>query len=191
MQSNKCQFSLFNMPEVPINSIDSKKAKMLEKESTQQTPASTSSTSSTSSTTEEMERLSTRQPPATPAVNCCFGVYSELTEAKHLFRPKGNETVIEAIHNQIHVLNSANKTYANLIDIIQDSKEINDDILTDYKVWAMQQEYLYLLPFLQLAKKHINMWSWGACCQKAVGVSRDRSKSCKELKNGNKMVQRI
>ena len=82
--------------------------------------------------------------------------------------PKDDVTIEEAINNQIKVLNDANKMYHDYMDIIEGAEDIEDDSFSNYKVWVIQQKCHYLSLSLQLAKEHMNKWTWSLCCQKAV-----------------------
>ena len=88
-----------------------KKARTTENQSPH-VPTSPVHTSSATSTAQESETPGTDESLATiPPVNC-FDLYFESTEAKHahLFMPKDEKMVEEAIDNQINALNSANTT---------------------------------------------------------------------------------
>ena len=48
--------------------------------------------------------------------------------------PKDDETIEEAIDNQLKVLNDANKMYHDSMDIIEGAEDIKDDSFSNYKV---------------------------------------------------------
>jgi hypothetical protein len=92
------------------------------------------------------------------------------TEAKILFAPKGNETVLEGIDAQIKILIDANgmhMSYLNVIDNPHDAA-LDEDSLSCYQVWAIQQRCAMLSLALKVAKEKMNGFSWEKCCELAI-----------------------
>ncbi len=63
-------------------------------------------------------------------------IYWHSLEARRLFAPTGEETVLEAIDNQISTLEKANDTHLSYLDIIDvpTGETLDEDSLTSYQV---------------------------------------------------------
>ena len=88
--------------------------------------------------------------------------YWESPKAQKLFVPKGDETVLEGIEAQIAILKGANETHLSYLDLIDNPLQdiLDEDSLTSYQVWALQQRYLVLCVALKIAKEKMNGVSW-------------------------------
>ena len=88
------------------------------------------------------------------------GIYWHSPEARKLFAPTEQETVLEAIDNQINALKKANDTHLSYLDIIDvpAGETLDEDSLTSYQVWAIQQHCIVLCLALKIAKEKMNGW---------------------------------
>jgi hypothetical protein len=92
------------------------------------------------------------------------------TEARKPFAPKGSETVLEGIDAQIKILKEAKEThmsYQNALDN-QQGQTLDEDSLTSYQVWAIQQRCAMICLALTVAKEKMNGFSWEKCCELAI-----------------------
>ena len=98
------------------------------------------------------------------------GIYWHSPEARKLFAPTGQETVLEAIDNQINALKKANDTHLSYLDIIDvpAGETLDEDSLTSYQVWAIQQRCIVLCLALKIAKEKMNGLTWQKCCEEAI-----------------------
>jgi hypothetical protein len=111
-------------------------------------------------------QVSSLDAPPPPSVH----PYWLSTEAKILFIPKGNETVLEAFDAQIKILAEANamhRSYHNIIDTLHD-EALDEDSLSLYQVWVIQQRCTILSQALKVAKEKMNSFSWEKCCELAI-----------------------
>jgi len=95
-------------------------------------------------------------------------VYWQSPEVKKLFNLKQGETVLEALNNQIKKLQSTNKSSSAYLNVIQNVEEVNEEDITQYQKWRIQQKAQYLALVLNLAKENMNNWTWMKCCETAV-----------------------
>jgi hypothetical protein len=102
-----------------------------------------------------------------------FGNYWLSPEAKKLFAPKENETMLEGIDNQLSILKKVNETHMSYLDIIdvQQDEMLDEDSLTSYQVWALQQHCVVLCLALKIAKEKMNGITWQQCCKEAIEYS--------------------
>jgi hypothetical protein len=96
--------------------------------------------------------------------------YWESPEARKLFVPKGDETVLESIEAQIAILRGANEMHLSYLDVIDNPLQdiLDEDSLTSYQVWALQQLCLVLCVALKIAKEKMNGVTWEKCCAEAI-----------------------
>jgi hypothetical protein len=89
---------------------------------------------------------------------------------KNLFAPKENETVLAGIDNQINTLKKIYETHMGYLDIldVQQDEMLDDDSLTSYQVWALQQHCIVLCMALRTAKEKMNGVTWQQCCKEAI-----------------------
>ena len=87
---------------------------------------------------------------------------------KKLFNLKQGETVLEALNNQTEKLQSTNKLSSTYLIVIQNVEELNEEDITWYQKWRIQQKAQYLALALNLAKENMNNWMWMKCCETAV-----------------------
>ena len=115
-----------------------------------------------------LPQLSSTESPPIPSSNS--GIYWLSPEAKKLFAPKSNESVLEGIDAQIRILKKANETHLSYLDIIDNPQQdtLDEDSLTTYQVWALQQRCLVLCLALKLAKEKMNGIRWEQCCAEAI-----------------------
>jgi hypothetical protein len=97
-------------------------------------------------------------------------IYWASTEAKKLFRPKGNETVLEAVDAQIDVLVGAvyGDNWKRIVDPEADlDKEFNDP----GEVIRLKDKVMVLSVALDLAKSNRPIKTWAQCCDDAVKLT--------------------
>ena len=85
-----------------------------------------------------------------------------------MLNPKQGETVLEALNNQIKKLQSTNKSSSAYLNVIQNVEELDEQDITWYQKWRIQQKAQYLALVLNLAKENMNNWTWMKCCETAV-----------------------
>ena len=125
-------------------------------------------------------------PPAA-ALSSLVTNYWVSTEAIKLFKPKGEEGVLNAIDNQIEVLEQALASDSGYIEIIGNIKELNLNEIPTYQVFLLRQKCMYLTMSLNLAKEQMNNWTWTKCCNKAV--EHLRKSGLKQAKNGRTVME--
>jgi len=84
-----------------------------------------------------------------------------------LFKPVGDETVLEALDNQIQLLSEVNKSHYGYTELI-DNINYNISNASTYQIWKLSRKCTYLSLALTLAKQHMNKWTWQQCCEEAV-----------------------
>jgi hypothetical protein len=91
-------------------------------------------------------------------------------EARKLFAPKGNENVLEGIDAQIKILQEANEMHMSYQNVLenQQGQPLDEDSLTSYQVWAIQQCYAMIFLALRVGKEKMNGFSWEKCCELAT-----------------------
>jgi hypothetical protein len=84
-----------------------------------------------------------------------FGDYWLSLEAKKLFAPKENEMVLEEINNQLSISKKVNETCMSYLDIldVQQDETLDEDSLTSYQVWALQQCCIILCLALKIKRR--------------------------------------
>jgi hypothetical protein len=97
-----------------------------------------------------LPQLSPMESPLFPSSG--RGIYWLSPEAKKLFAPKSNESVLEGIDAQIQILKKANETHFSIIDNPHQDT-LDEDSHTTYQVWALQQRYLVLCLALNCQRK--------------------------------------
>lgn len=97
-------------------------------------------------------------------------MYFDSPEAKKLFNPFENEfSTLTAIDNQIEILKQANHSSSGYIALLIINCDMNlEDNVSHHQKWALQQKCQYIALALQLAKEHMNTWTWEHCCSIAV-----------------------
>ena len=88
-------------------------------------------------------------------------------EAMALFRPVDDESVLDAINNQIKVLEQVNKGDTEYIDVIENLNQMNLSEISTHQVFCLRQKCLYLVLALKLAKQHMRNWRWQKCVEEA------------------------
>jgi hypothetical protein len=91
-----------------------------------------------------------------------------LPEAIILFKPVGDEAVLEALDNQIQLLSEVNKSHYGYTKLIDNIKDYNTSNASTYQIWKLSQKCTYLSLALTSAKEHSNKWTWQQCCEEAV-----------------------
>jgi len=91
-------------------------------------------------------------------------------EAIILFKPFGDETVLEALDNQIQLLSEVNKSHHGYTELIDNINDFSMSNASTYKIWHLCQKCTYLALALTLAKEHMNSWTWQKCCGEAVSL---------------------
>ena len=87
---------------------------------------------------------------------------------KKLFNLEQDETVLEALDNQIKKLQSTNKSSPAYLNVIQNVEELNKEDITQYQKWRIQQKAQYLALAQNLAKEKMNNRMQMKCCETAV-----------------------
>jgi hypothetical protein len=66
--------------------------------------------------------------------------------------------VLEGIDNQLSILKKVNETHMSYLDIldVQQDKILDEDSLSSYQVWALQQRCIILCLALKIAKEKMN-----------------------------------
>ena len=118
--------------------------------------------SQNSSSTPEVSSLE-EDPQCPPVVNHFW--FSK--EAMALFRPVDDESVLDAINNQIKVLEQVNKGDTEYIDVIENLNQMNLSEISTHQVFCLRQKCLYLVLALKLAKQHMRNWRWQKCVEEA------------------------
>ncbi len=97
-------------------------------------------------------------------------VYWESTEARAIFAPKNDETVLEAIQNQIDILRSAIQTYQSISSIVGEDV----DNLTDCQALMIHEQcQIISLALISVALNNLPVWqNWNRCCEVAVRIAR-------------------
>jgi hypothetical protein len=97
-----------------------------------------------------------------PSLADDFGNYWLSPEVKKLFAPKENKMVLEGIDNQSSNLKKVNETHMSYLDIVdvQQDGMLDEDSLTSYQVWALQQRCVVLCLALKRAKEKMNGITW-------------------------------
>ena len=114
------------------------------------------------SSTQEVSSLA-----CTPTV-CPNTSFWQSPEAFILFKPVENETVLEAVNNQIELLGEANKSDFGYTELIENIKDFNLKDLSTYQIFCLRQKCTYLALALTLAKENMNKWTWKKCCEEAI-----------------------
>jgi hypothetical protein len=135
-------------PQILSNSLDAKSIEM----AVSQNPLSTPEVSSLE-----------EDPQCPPVVNHFW--FSK--EAMALFRPVDDESVLDAINNQIKVLEQVNKGDTEYIDVIENLNQMNLSEISTHQVFCLRQKCLYLVLALKLAKQHMRNWRWQKCVEEA------------------------
>jgi uncharacterized membrane protein len=81
-------------------------------------------------------------------------------EAVSLFKPVDDESVLQAIDNQIVLLEEASKSKFGYIGLVENIKEINLKDASRYQVLLICQKHMFLSIALTLAKENMNQWMW-------------------------------
>jgi hypothetical protein len=89
-------------------------------------------------------------------------------EAVSLFKPVDDESVLQAIDNQLVLLEEANKSEFGYIGLVENIKEINLKDASGYQVLVIHQKCMFLSLGLTLAKENMNQWTWKKCCEESV-----------------------
>ncbi len=89
---------------------------------------------------------------------CPFTSFWMSPEAVALFKPVDDESVLQAIGNQILLLEEANKSEFGYIELVKNIKEINLKDASGYQVLAICQKSMFLILALTLTKENMNQW---------------------------------
>jgi hypothetical protein len=93
--------------------------------------------------------------------------YWESTAAEKLFRPKENETVLEAIERRINLLRSVNGHVDGWMNIVIHGDE--DEQFTDGNIFKLRQQAQVLCLAYTYAREKMNEWTWvEGCINKAI-----------------------
>jgi hypothetical protein len=97
-------------------------------------------------------------------------MYWQSPEACKLFLPKGEEMVLKGIDAHIAILKKANETHLSYLDVIDNPLQdvLDEDSLTNYPVWSLQQKCLILCVALKIAKEKLNGLTWERWCAEAI-----------------------
>jgi hypothetical protein len=95
-------------------------------------------------------------------------IYWDSKEAKNLFRPVGEETVLEAIENQIQLLVGAfnGNNWKSIVDPTADLHK--EFYLVPGSVADLKEQAMALSVALDLAKRDKPSKTWAVCCEEAV-----------------------
>ena len=99
---------------------------------------------------------------------CPFTSFWMSPEAIALFKPVDDESVLQAIDNQLELLEEANKSEFGYIGLVENIKEINLKDASGYQVLVIRQKCMFLSVALTLAKENMNQWTWKKCCEESV-----------------------
>jgi hypothetical protein len=71
---------------------------------------------------------------------------------------------------EIAILKGSNETHLSYLDLIDNPLQVilDEDSLTSYQVWVLQQRCLVLCVALKIAKEKTNGVSWEKCCAEAI-----------------------
>ncbi len=99
---------------------------------------------------------------------CPFTSFWMSPEAVALFKP--DESVLQAIDNQILLLEEANKSEFGYVGLVENIKEINLKDASGYQVLAIRQKSMILILALTHVKENMGQWTWKKCCEESVNV---------------------
>jgi len=117
-----------------------------------------------SSSTKELSSL------AQFPIVCSRFCFWDSPEACTLFKPVENETVLDAVNNQIEVLAEANKSDFGYTELIENLHEFNLADANTYQGFCLHQKCMCLSLALVLAKENMNNWTWKKCCEEAIAI---------------------
>ena len=76
--------------------------------------------------------------------------------------------MLDAIDEQVSILKDVNDTEIGYLGVIENIEEINDEDISNYQVWIIQQKLQYLSSSLNFAKEHMNHWTWEKCYETTI-----------------------
>jgi hypothetical protein len=101
---------------------------------------------------------------------CPFTSFQTSPEAVAFFKPVDDESVLQAIDNQILLLEKVNKSEFGYIELVKNIKEINLIDASGYQVLDICQKSMFLILESTLAKENMNQWTWKNYCDESVNV---------------------
>jgi hypothetical protein len=114
-------------------------------------------------------------------------IYWASTEAKNLFRPKGNETVLGAMDAQIDLLVGA--LYGdNWKRIVDPEADLDKEFSDPGEVIRLKDKVMVLSVALDLAKSNMPIKTWAQCCDDAVKLTYALSPSDVKLPKAQKVM---
>ena len=76
--------------------------------------------------------------------------------------------MLDAIDEQVSILKDVNDTEIGYLGVIENIKEIDDEEISNYQVWIIQQKLQYLTLSLHFANEHMNHWTREKCCKTTI-----------------------
>lgn len=107
-------------------------------------------------------------------------IYWESTEARKLFRAKSNETVLEAIDDQIKVLTEAYKStdgWKSIVRVTLRDGEDMEEVISPVDILMLREKARFLSAALEQAKKNKPKFTWDECCKKAIDDIAEKEKN--------------
>jgi hypothetical protein len=114
--------------------------------------------------------------------------YWDSSKAKNVFGPTDEESnALEAVNNQIKLLHEGLKTPVSCFFLIAGDNEGDNQKLTEYQVWILQQKCMLISLALSKAVEMMPMVkNWDFCCKLALI---DASKLGVKVATTSKMIQ--